>query len=51
MLLWGLAVLHELTPELWTSLLHVVAQTPLKQLDEVCSPCRWNHALQLCQVC
>eukprot|EP00891_Asterochloris_glomerata_P004782 jgi/Astpho2/4782/Aster-x1237 len=35
MLLWGLAVLHELTPELWTSLLHVVAQTPLKQLDEV----------------
>ena len=51
MLLWGLAVLHQLTPELWASLLRVVAQTPPEQLDEVCSPCRWNHASQLCQVC
>ena len=39
MLVWALAVLHELTPSVWTALLDVIAGAPSDSLDEVL----WHH--------
>ena len=38
MLVWALAVLHELDPDIWTALLDVIAAAPADSLDEVCAP-------------
>ncbi len=35
MLVWALAVLHELTPSIWTALLDAIAAAPSESLDEV----------------
>ena len=35
MLVWALAVLHELTPSVWAALLDVIAAAPSDSLDEV----------------
>ncbi len=35
MLVWALAVLHELNPAIWTALLDVIAAAPSESLDEV----------------
>lgn len=35
MMVWALAVLHELTPTVWTTLLDVIAAAPKDSLDEV----------------
>lgn len=35
MLVWALAVLHELDPDIWTALLDVIAAAPADSLDEV----------------
>ena len=35
MLVWALAVLHELDPDIWTALLDVIAAAPQESLDEV----------------
>ncbi|DBA93452.1 TPA: hypothetical protein ACH3X2_003239 [Trebouxia sp. C0005] len=35
MLVWALAVLHELTPSIWTALLGAIAAAPSESLDEV----------------
>lgn len=35
MMVWGLAVLHELNPAIWTALLDVIAAAPQESLDEV----------------
>lgn len=35
MLVWALAVLHELNPSIWTALLDVIAAAPGESLDEV----------------
>ncbi len=35
MLVWALAVLHELTPSIWTALLDAIAAAPSKSLDKV----------------
>ena len=37
MLVWALAVLHELDPDIWTALLDVIAAAPADSLDEVCA--------------
>ena len=35
MMVWALAVLHELNPTIWTALLDVIAAAPKESLDEV----------------
>lgn len=45
MLVWALAVLHELTPSVWAALLDVIAAAPSDSLDEVLE---LSH--QLCRV-
>lgn len=35
MMVWALAVLHELNPTVWTALLDVIAAAPKESLDEV----------------
>lgn len=37
MMVWALAVLHQLNPTIWTALLDVIAAAPQESLDEV--PC------------
>ena len=41
MMVWALAVLHELNPTVWTALLNVIAAAPKESLDEV--------AYQMCE--
>jgi hypothetical protein len=46
MLVWALAVLHELTPSIWTALLDAIAAAPSESLDEV----HWlNHLCRITQ--
>lgn len=35
MMVWALAVLHQLNPTIWTALLDVIAAAPQESLDEV----------------
>ena len=35
MMIWALAVLHELNPTIWTALLDTIAAAPQESLDEV----------------
>ena len=37
MLVWALAVLHELNPDVWMALLDVIAAAPADSLHEVCT--------------
>lgn len=41
MMVWALAVLHQLNPTVWTALLDVIAAAPKESLDEV--------AYQICE--
>lgn len=43
MLVWALAVLHELQPAIWTALLDVIAAAPDDALDEASYCCCSDH--------
>ena len=45
MMVWALAVLHEVNPTIWTALLDIVAAAPAETLDEVAHQQRRSHAI------